>query len=102
MLGSPEAVKFVLMTKASLFKPTYPKSKERLIGPSAIFFQDGACHAQLRKLVQAAFSLDAVKLLVPKIESIAISTLDSWAAHGHVIHTFHELKKVTVIHTTSY
>ncbi|KAJ8453137.1 hypothetical protein Cgig2_008021 [Carnegiea gigantea] len=93
MLGSPEAAKFVLMTKASLFKPTYPKCKERLIGSSAIFFQQGACHAQLRKLVQAAFSLDAVKPLVPKIESIAISTLDSWATYGQFIHTFHELKK---------
>ncbi|XP_074295376.1 abscisic acid 8'-hydroxylase 4-like [Silene latifolia] len=93
-LASPEAVKFVLMTKASLFKPTYPKTKEKLIGKSAIFFQQGGYHAQIRKLVQASLSPDAIKPLVSDIEAIAKSTLDSWA-HGRQIHTFHELKKFT-------
>ncbi|KAH9613403.1 hypothetical protein KSS87_015210, partial [Heliosperma pusillum] len=93
MLASPEAIKFVLMTKANLFKPTYPKSKERLIGKSAIFFQQGGHHVQIRKLVQASLSLDAIKPLVSDIQAIAKSTLDSWA-HCRQIHTFHELKKV--------
>ncbi|KAL0283198.1 UNVERIFIED_CONTAM: Abscisic acid 8'-hydroxylase 3 [Sesamum radiatum] len=37
MLASPEAARFVLVTQAHLFKP-YPRSKENLIGPSALFF----------------------------------------------------------------
>ncbi|KAJ8430004.1 hypothetical protein Cgig2_008443 [Carnegiea gigantea] len=94
MVASPEAVKFVLRTKASLFKPTYPKCKERLIGSMAIFFQEGTYHTQIRKLVQAALSLEAIKPLVPNIEAMAKSTLDSWT-HGRIINTFHELKKFT-------
>lgn len=93
MLASPEAIKFVLMNKANLFKPTYPKSKERLIGSMAIFFQQGPYHAQIRKLVQASLSLDYIKPRIPRIEAIAKSTLDSWA-DGRVVHVFHELKKV--------
>lgn len=94
MLASPEAVKFVLMTKANFFKPTYPKSKERLIGSSAIFFQQGTYHAQIRKLVQASLSLDSIKPCIPKIEAISKSILDSWA-DGRVVHVFQELKKFT-------
>ncbi|XP_021714305.1 abscisic acid 8'-hydroxylase 4-like [Chenopodium quinoa] len=94
MLASPEAVKFVLMTKANLFKPTYPKSKEKLIGSMAIFFQQGTYHAQIRKLVQASLSLDSIKSRISKIEAIAKSTLDSWA-DDRVVHVFHELKKFT-------
>ncbi|CAI0558296.1 unnamed protein product [Linum tenue] len=41
MLASPEAARFVLVTQAHLFRPTYPKSKERLIGPAALFFHQG-------------------------------------------------------------
>ena len=76
MLASPEAARFVLMTEAHLFKPTYPKSKERLIGPSAIFFHQGDYHTRLRKLVQGPLSLDSIRNLVEGIGAIAESTLD--------------------------
>ncbi|KAL8160411.1 hypothetical protein V2J09_001948 [Rumex salicifolius] len=92
MLASPDAIRFVLVTKANLFKPTYPKSKERLIGSSAIFYQQGGQHSQIRKLVQASLSLDTVKGLISSVESIVTSLLDSLSG-GHVVHTFHELKK---------
>ena len=95
MVASPEAVKFVLMAKANLFKPTYPKSKERLIGSLAIFFQQGSYHAQIRKLVQTSLSLDTIKPLIPDVQVIAKSTLDSWA-NGQIIHVFYELKKVKI------
>ncbi|GMH14784.1 hypothetical protein Nepgr_016625 [Nepenthes gracilis] len=94
MLASPEAARFVLLTKASLFKPTYPKSKERLIGAAALFYQQGPCHSRLRKLVQASLSLDKIQRLIPKIEAIVTSALHSWSG-GRVVHTFHELKKLT-------
>lgn len=32
--------------------------------------------------------------LVPDIEALAISSLESWAAAGTVINTYHEMKKV--------
>lgn len=93
MLASPEAARFVLMTQAHLFKPTYPKSKELLIGPSALFFHQGDYHCRLRKLVQNSLSLDAIRTLVPDIDSATASALDSWAS-SVLISTFHEMKKV--------
>ena len=94
MLSSPEAARFVLVTQANLFKPTYPKSKEHLIGPSALFFHQGDYHIRLRKLVQGSLSLDAIRDLVADISSTAASTLDSWDG-GHVLNTFQEMKKVS-------
>ncbi|WCJ17681.1 cytochrome P450 family 707 subfamily A polypeptide 4 [Euphorbia peplus] len=95
MLASPEAARFVLVANAHLFKPTYPKSKERLIGPSALFFHQGDYHTHLRKLVQSSLSPESIKDFIPDIESIAISSFNSWAHHGHVINTFHEIKKLS-------
>lgn len=93
MLASPEAARFVLVNQAHLFKPTYPKSKEQMIGPSALFFHQGDYHTRLRKLVQAPLSPDSIRGLVADIEAITISTLESWVGGG-VINTFHEMKKV--------
>ncbi|KAM3695073.1 hypothetical protein ACJW31_07G103300 [Castanea mollissima] len=92
MLASPEAARFVLVTHAHLFKPTYPKSKEKMIGPSALFFHQGSYHSHLRKLVQSSLSPEAIRKLVPEIEAIAISALDSWA-NGQIVNSFHEMKK---------
>lgn len=95
MLASPEATKFVLQTHAHLFKPTYPKSKEKLIGPSAVFFHQGDYHSSLRKVIQSSLSPNpnTLQKLVPDIEALAISALESWAAAGIVINTYHEMKK---------
>lgn len=93
MLASPEASRFVLVTNADLFKPTYPKSKEKMIGPAALFFHQGEYHSQLRKLVQSSLSPEAIRKLIPGIEAIAVSILDSWA-NGQVSNTFQEMKKV--------
>lgn len=41
MIASPEAAKFVLTSHAHLFKPTFPASKERMLGPQALFFPPG-------------------------------------------------------------
>ncbi|KAI8532814.1 hypothetical protein RHMOL_Rhmol11G0243600 [Rhododendron molle] len=92
MLASPEAARFVLASHAHLFKPTYPKSKEKMIGPSALFFHQGDYHTHLRKLVQSSLSPEAIRKLIPDIESAAISALESWAS-DQVINTFHEMKK---------
>nr|GMC50454.1 abscisic acid 8'-hydroxylase 4-like [Ipomoea batatas] len=92
MLASPEAARFVLVTHANLFKPTYPKSKEDLIGPAALFFHQGDYHLRLRKVVQRCFSPEAIRNFVADIEDIAVSALDSWA-DGQVVNTFREMKK---------
>uniref|UniRef100_A0A5B6ZIN1 (+)-abscisic acid 8'-hydroxylase n=1 Tax=Davidia involucrata TaxID=16924 RepID=A0A5B6ZIN1_DAVIN len=94
MLASPEATRFVLVTQAQLFKPTYPESKEKMIGPSALFFHQGDYHTHLRKLVQSSLSPDAIRKLIPDIEAMAISALESWAS-GQVVNTFHEMKKIS-------
>ncbi|KAL8166027.1 hypothetical protein V2J09_007526 [Rumex salicifolius] len=92
MVASPEAAKSVLATQAHLFKPTYPKSKETLIGPSALFFHQGDYHAHLRKMVHASLSPENIRALLPGVEVIALSTLEAWDG-GHVINTFLEMKK---------
>ncbi|KAJ6692529.1 CYTOCHROME P450 FAMILY ABA 8'-HYDROXYLASE [Salix purpurea] len=92
MLASPEGARFVLVTHAQLFKPTYPKSKEKMIGPSALFFHQGNYHNLTRKLVQSSLSPDTIRKLIPSIESVAISALESWSG-GHIISTLHEMKK---------
>ncbi|KAL4566236.1 hypothetical protein LXL04_030348 [Taraxacum kok-saghyz] len=94
MLASPEAARFVLVTQAHLFKPTYPKSKENLIGPLALFFHQGDYHTRLRKLVQGSFSLDNLRRLVPDIETMVVSALELWT-DGNVINTFYEMKKLS-------
>jgi (+)-abscisic acid 8'-hydroxylase len=93
MLASPEAARFVLVTQAHLFKPTYPRSKERMIGPSALFFHQGDYHLRLRKLVQGALGPDALRALVPEVESAVRSTLAAW--DGQVRSTFHAMKTVS-------
>ncbi|XP_009775493.1 abscisic acid 8'-hydroxylase CYP707A1-like [Nicotiana sylvestris] len=92
MLASPEAARFVLVNQANLFKPTYPKSKETLIGQSALFFHQGNYHIHIRKLVQTSLNPEAIRNQIPHIEELAISALNSWAG-GHVVNTYHEMKK---------
>ena len=92
MLASPEAARFVLVTQAHLFKPTYSKSKERLIGPCALFFHQGDYHLRLRKLVQNSMSLESLRNLVPHIETLAVSAMNSWG-DGLVFNTFNEMKR---------
>ncbi|KAI9165704.1 hypothetical protein LWI28_019098 [Acer negundo] len=79
MLSSPEAIRYVLVTQAHLFKPTYPKSKEKLIGPPALFFHHGDYHTKMRKLFQPSFSQNVIRNLIPQIEAIATSALDSFS-----------------------
>ncbi|KAF8781169.1 hypothetical protein HU200_001148 [Digitaria exilis] len=93
MLASPEAARFVLVKQAHLFKPTYPRSKERMIGPSALFFHQGEYHLRLRKLVQGALGPDALRALVPEVEAAVRSTLASW--DGRVMSTFQAMKKLS-------
>ncbi|WOL13389.1 abscisic acid 8'-hydroxylase 1-like [Canna indica] len=89
MVSSPEAARFVL-TRANLFKPTFPKSKERMIGPQAIFFQQGEYHTRLRRLVLRAFLPEAIRGSVAGIENVALRALQSW--DGRLVNTFQELK----------
>ena len=93
MISSPEAAKFVLVTRAHLFKPTFPASKERMLGKQAIFFSQGQYHAKLRKLVLRAFMPEAIKSIVSDIESIAKDSLQSM--EGRLITTFQEMKTVS-------
>lgn len=92
MISSPEAAKLVLVSKAHLFKPTFPASKERMLGKQAIFFHQGDYHTKLRKLVLRAFMPEAIKSIVSEVESIAVNTLESW--QGESITTFQEMKTV--------
>ncbi|GER30318.1 cytochrome P450 [Striga asiatica] len=92
MVSSPEAAKMVLVSKAHLFKPTFPASKERMLGKQAIFFHQGDYHAKLRKLVLRAFMPESIKAMIPNIESIALCSLESW--EDRLITTYQEMKTI--------
>lgn len=96
MITSPEAARMVLVSQAHLFKPTYPRSKERMIGPEAIFFHQGAYHASLKKLVQAALLPCAIKGSVSEIEQIVLRLLPTW--ENSSINTLQEMKRVKYIY----
>ncbi|KAJ7947624.1 Abscisic acid 8'-hydroxylase [Quillaja saponaria] len=91
MISSPEAAKTVLVSQAHLFKPTYPPSKENLIGPEAIFFHQGAYHSKLKKLVQTSFLPLAIKGSVSEIEQIVLKMLPTWK--NNTINTLQEMKR---------
>lgn len=92
MITSPEAAKMVLVTQAHLFKPTYPVGKERMIGPEAIFFHQGAYHSKLKKVVQASLLPSAIKGSVSEIEQIVLKLLPTWKKN--TINTLQEMKRV--------
>ncbi|XP_012066993.1 abscisic acid 8'-hydroxylase 2 isoform X2 [Jatropha curcas] len=91
MISSPEAARIVLVTKAHLFKPTYPTSKEKMIGPEALFFHQGAYHSRLKKLVQASFLPSAIRGSVSEIEQIVLAFLPTWK--NATINTLQEMKR---------
>ncbi|KAG5057372.1 hypothetical protein JHK86_012368 [Glycine max] len=53
----------------------------------------GEYHTRLRKLVQRSLSLEALRNLVPHIETLALSAMNSWGGDGQVINTFKEMKR---------
>ncbi|KAL6967561.1 hypothetical protein U1Q18_033369, partial [Sarracenia purpurea var. burkii] len=91
MISSPEAAKIVLVSQAHLFKPTYPPSKEKMIGPEALFFHQGAYHSRLKKLVQASFLPSAIRGSVSEIEKIVLNFLPTW--DNRSLNTLQEMKK---------
>ncbi|XP_043690757.1 abscisic acid 8'-hydroxylase 2-like [Telopea speciosissima] len=91
MISRPEAVKNVLVSQAHLFKPTYPPSKEKLIGPEAIFFHQGDYHSMLKKLVQSNFLPNAIRGFVSEIEQIVLNFLPTW--DNSTINTLQQMKK---------
>ncbi|KAI8523739.1 hypothetical protein RHMOL_Rhmol13G0096000 [Rhododendron molle] len=91
MISSPEAAKIVLVSQAHLFKPTYPPSKEKMIGPEALFFHQGAYHSRLKKLVQASFVPSAIRGSVPDIEKIVLGFLPTW--DGSIVNALQEMKR---------
>lgn len=92
MISSPEAARIVLVSRAHLFRPTYPTSKEKMIGPEALFFHQGSYHSRVKKLVQASFMPSAIKGSVSEIENIALKLLATWKDTS--LNTLREMKKV--------
>ncbi|XP_062084993.1 abscisic acid 8'-hydroxylase 2 [Humulus lupulus] len=91
MISSPEAARIILVSRAHLFRPTYPTSKEKIIGPEAVFFHQGAYHSRVKKLVQASFLPSAIKGSVSEIENIALKLLATWKDTS--LNTLQEMKK---------
>ncbi|XP_076907187.1 abscisic acid 8'-hydroxylase 2-like [Bidens hawaiensis] len=92
MISSPKLAKIVLVSKSHMFKPTYPPSKEKMIGPEAVFFHQGPYHSHLKKLIQSSFLPSAIKGSVSQIEDIVLRLLLTWE-HSNTINTLHEMKK---------
>lgn len=95
MISSPKAARVVLVSKAHLFKPTYPPSKEKMIGPQALFFHQGPYHSYLKKLIQSSFLPSAIKHSISQIENIVLHLLPSWS--NSQINTLQQMKRVIII-----
>ncbi|KAF2601115.1 hypothetical protein F2Q70_00028061 [Brassica cretica] len=93
MISSPEAARMVLISKAHMFKPTYPASKERIIGPEALFFHQGPYHSTLKRLVQSSFMPSALRPTVSHIELLVLKILASWTSQKS-INTLQHMKRV--------
>lgn len=93
MISSPEAARMVLVSKAHMFKPTYPTSKERMIGPEALFFHQGPYHSTLKRLVQSSFMPSALRPTVSHIELLVLQILSSWTSQKS-INTLEHMKRV--------
>ncbi|XP_050936360.1 abscisic acid 8'-hydroxylase 2 isoform X3 [Cucumis melo] len=91
MISSPKAARVVLVSKAHLFKPTYPPSKEKMIGPQALFFHQGPYHSYLKKLIQSSFLPSAIKHSISQIENIVLHLLPSWS--NSQINTLQQMKR---------
>ncbi|KAF9598648.1 hypothetical protein IFM89_029898 [Coptis chinensis] len=94
MISSPDAARIVLVSRAHLFKTTYPPSKQKIIGPEAIFFHQGEYHSRLKKLVQSIFLPSSMKLLVTDIDQLVAKFLPSW--ENTTINTLNEMKRFTL------
>ncbi|KAJ0238850.1 Abscisic acid 8'-hydroxylase 2 [Hirschfeldia incana] len=92
MISSPEAARMVLVSKAHMFKPTYPTSKERMIGPEALFFHQGPYHSTLKRLVQSSFMPSALRPTVSHIELLVLQILSSWTSQKS-INTLDHMKR---------
>ncbi|KAF8084044.1 hypothetical protein N665_0736s0005 [Sinapis alba] len=92
MISSPEAVRMVLVSKANMFKPTYPPSKERMIGPEALFFHQGPYHSTLKRLVQSSFMPSALRPTVSHMELLVLKILASWTSQTS-INTLQHMKR---------
>ncbi|CAN6834912.1 hypothetical protein Bca4012_030117 [Brassica carinata] len=92
MISSPEAARMVLVSKAHMFKPTYPPSKERMIGPDALFFHQGPYHSTLKRLVQSSFMPSALRPTVSHIELLVLQILSSWTSEKS-INTLEHMKR---------
>ncbi|CAL4999315.1 unnamed protein product [Urochloa decumbens] len=96
VVASPEAARTVLVSRAHLFRPTYPPSKERMIGPQALFFHQGDYHLRVRRAVQGWLGPDALRALVPDVEAAVASTLRWWEGRRDgEASTFHTMKRLT-------
>ncbi|MFS7934558.1 putative (+)-abscisic acid 8'-hydroxylase [Helianthus anomalus] len=92
MISSPKLAKMVLVSESHMFKPTYPLSKEKMIGPEAVFFHQGPYHTHLKKLIQSSFLPSKIKGSVSQIEDIVLRLLPTWE-HNDTINTLPEMKK---------
>ncbi|XP_042512428.1 abscisic acid 8'-hydroxylase 2 isoform X2 [Macadamia integrifolia] len=91
MISRPEAARAVLVSQAHLFKPTYPPSKEIMIGPEALFFHQGDYHSMLKKLVQSTFLPSTIRGSVSEIEQIVLKFLPTW--DNTTINTLEQMKR---------
>ncbi|XP_058099893.1 abscisic acid 8'-hydroxylase 2-like [Magnolia sinica] len=91
MISSPEAVKFVLVSHAHLFKPTFPSSKEMMIGPQAVFFHQGPYHSKLKKMIQSTFLPSSIQGNISEIERLVLKLLLPW--ENNIINTLKEMKR---------
>jgi (+)-abscisic acid 8'-hydroxylase len=75
------------------FQEKKKEKRKSILVKQAIFFHQGDYNAKLTKLVLSAFTPEAIKNMIPNIESIAKDSFQSF--EGRLINTFQEMKTVS-------
>ncbi|KAI4353442.1 hypothetical protein L6164_002391 [Bauhinia variegata] len=75
----PELAKQVLSNKSGFYrKPETVSSTKALIGEEGLILRDGSEWAKHRRILNPAFSMDKLKVMIKRMAACTISMLDEW------------------------
>ncbi|KAI4353444.1 hypothetical protein L6164_002393 [Bauhinia variegata] len=78
-ISDPELAKQVLSNKSGFYrKPETVSSTKALIGEEGLILRDGSEWAKHRRILNPAFSMDKLKVMIKRMAACTISMLDEW------------------------
>ncbi|GLJ20723.1 hypothetical protein SUGI_0377480 [Cryptomeria japonica] len=101
ILGSPTVVmlgaqanKFILTNENRLFRNSWPKSLNVLIGKNALINSQDADHKRMRRITHSVLGVETLKKSIARFERLVVQHLDSGWRPGQVVHAHHKVKEM--------